>query len=364
MTARPSIVRCRLQGITKASPSSPNVPPPIEQNVPLRFFEKDILRTGEWAVGPRRWLVTAQTLRQLVANFELAKRRGVRIPVVWNHSWDVRDKIGEVIALRQHGDTLWARFWARRPSDVMKLGSTANEVSVEVAQPWRDGFGHTYDIMLIHLAVVHLPVVPNQFPFRELRLSHPMSGAIRMSDQPTAVAGVQETSTAHRALVRVLNQLLARLPSWSLVPEEISLEDLARQLGVLVEQFENPPDSTDDSQATIQRLQAEVDELNRQLSLERTRSAERQRRQFEQVLDRLVIDGRISPADRDGLLEAGEPTGYRLSLLAPFEKLPSGAAFPLRPLARTAADPSPPSIAPHREMSSERAREIAQCFKG
>jgi hypothetical protein len=327
-----------------------------------KIFEKDVLRTGVWTVGSRQWIVTRYTLRRLVDNFARARRWGLRVPVVWNHSWDARDKIGEVIGLQLHGDTLWARFWAKDLDDQRRLSSTANEASVEVRQPWRDGRGELYDIMLVHLAVVQLPVVPNQFPFRELRLFQPLTGAIRMSEQ--AAAATASSVSTHRDLVRALNQLLSRLPGWDLVSEEAPVAEVTRRIESLVNDFAQPGSADGDAtRETIERLQSEVEALTRQLQTERARIAEQQRQQFVQVLDRLVADGRISPADRTGLLEAGEPTGYRLSLLTPFEKLPTGSAFPIRPLARTVADPSPPLVAGPAEMTSDRAREIAQSFR-
>lgn len=142
-----------------------------EQNTRRVYYEKDVLRPGNWETDGGSWNVTPKTLKRLVRNFNLTKRRGIKIPVVWNHSRDARDQIGEISKLYIRNGILLALFWAKDPDDVKKLGQTVSEVSVEASEDWVDGKGNEYDIAITHLGVVNLPVVGSQGNFKRLRLA-------------------------------------------------------------------------------------------------------------------------------------------------------------------------------------------------
>lgn len=161
--------------------------------------------------------------------------------------------------------------------------------------------------------------------------------------------------------VRVINQLLAHLPGTEPIPATQSLEELAQRLQATVDAL---PDIRNDDQGTVVQLQARVAELSEQLAAERQRAFEQQQQQFHQAVDRLVADARITPADAQLLMEAGQPAGYQLSLLSAFERLPAGAAFPQQPLTRAFANPLPPKIHSSGSMTAERAKTIASSFRG
>ena len=133
------------------------------------LFEKDVLAVGDWQTRGRQWRVTSAILDRLVRNWQRGHARGLRIPVVWNHSHDARDQIGEVTRLFVVGHRLMARFrvtdrWATR-----RLGVVSHHASVEVLQDWHDGHGNHYDLMLTHIGIVALPVVTKQSTFRRVQ---------------------------------------------------------------------------------------------------------------------------------------------------------------------------------------------------
>lgn len=132
-------------------------------------FEKDILRSGKWTVDGESWEVTPATLAQIVRNFNLGKERGLDCPVVWNHSQDVRDRTGIVEKLFIRGETLVGQFSLSNPDTESQVINSGG-VSVEIREPFIDGLGNEYDLMLTHLGIVSHPVIPNQGPFKRLSL--------------------------------------------------------------------------------------------------------------------------------------------------------------------------------------------------
>ncbi len=172
------------------------------------------------AGGGRDWPVDLWTLRRLVINFQRARDRGVRIPVVWNHSEDARDKIGEVVRLYLAGQTLRARFWATATSDADRMEESASQVSVEVVEDWVDGKGRQYDLFLSHLAIVTHPVVHPQGPVYRLGMqgsNQNQQGANSMSEErASADAAVAEEPVAEmeamvRGIVGLINQIVDSL---------------------------------------------------------------------------------------------------------------------------------------------------------
>ena len=113
----------------------------------------------------------------------------------------------------------------------------------------------------------------------------------------------------------------------------------------------------------IRQLRLDYERATHELALERERSAEQTRHVYVATLDRLLREGRISSVDRPALLDAGAPAGYSLSLLAPFERIPTGTAVPIGRLARTGARAQPPAIEGGSSVSDRRATEIARSFR-
>lgn len=358
-------------------------------------YQKDVLRVGAWDVRGKVWRVNRGTLLRLIRNWRLANRRGVRIPVVWNHSHDARDQIGLVTNLYLLGDVLYARFWAAAADDVRRLGVTVNEVSAEIQSPWYDGQGHRYDLMLTHLGVVTLPVVAKQRPFQRLQLvlqgertMHAETASLSLAPAAaTAGAATADgTASAPAALAAAINLVLNELGSPLLLPAGTPASEVTRQLDLLGQNLhalagepdaaeavasgsaaDGSPDSPSppaaDSAAETGRLRLQLARVNRLLALERRRAAAEKEAAFTRQLERLVHEGRLAPADKPGLLEAGRAVAFTLSLLAPFERLPLGASVPVQRIARSRADADPPPLVSKPTMDADRAREIARTFK-
>ncbi|MBX9652080.1 phage protease, partial [bacterium] len=312
-----------------------------------QLFDKDVLRTGRWMVGDRCWDVTAALLRRLVQNFQLARSRGVRIPVVWNHSNDARDKIGEVVRLYVVGDTLRARFWAAIPEDIRRLNLTSDEASVEVAEPWNDGSGRRYDSFLTHVAIVNHPVVLNQGPIYRLQLSqatrqHEQGESMTRNDSPEAHHAVDGTPSSFdmATIVQLINEMMGALgTSYQLAEDtdesnfESRLRDLRDRIDAVVSDHDPSPDQSADTPVSAS-LQQQLDSVTRQLANHRHLLNQEREQAFGRAMDRLITEGRLTPADRESLLEAARPAGYSLSLLGPFERMPAGGVIPTSPAAR------------------------------
>lgn len=341
-----------------------------------RFYDKDVLRLGTWLVGGRRWTVTPATLRRIVINFQRARSRGIRIPVVWNHSRDARDKLGEIVRLYVSGPTLRARFWAAGEGNVVRLENAASEVSVEVAEGWLDGRGRRYDLFLTHLAIVNHPVVSRQGPLVRLSLSQwkhelePSKGAVCMTQAVSGETQVDLDLAEPSEIVEAINQIVSALGiSWTLA-KDTTLATLAQRLRELRDQVDalvgadlDPSvvaASLEDS--TAEELRERLAQTSRQLALERRRSQEERATQFEAAVHRLIGEGKLAVADKPALLETGRSVNYALSLLAPFERIARGAVVPIQSQSRRFAT-AKPQVLGRAPFDDERAREIAKDYK-
>ena len=304
--------------------------------------------------------------------WRVAHRRGVRIPVVWNHSRDARDQIGEVTDLLVVGATLHARFWAADPADLRKLGVTVNEASVEVAEPWVDGAGRHYDIMLTHLGVVNLPVIAGQRPFKRLRLIRTGEREMHHNDaRRPDLAEIEErddpeaASTEVTDLVDTINRLLTSVNPSLALANDTTFENLIERLDALSETVGSESETADDDVESpeLVRMRLELDRVQREREEERDRLLGLRRESFEEKLDQLIRQGKIAPSRRTAILEVGRPASYSLSLLVPFADVPAGAVTPLRRLARTGADPEAPRVLRRKTMSATRAKRVAQSFR-
>lgn len=343
--------------------------PTANHSRPRRLYDKDVLRVGVWEVGDRQlWDVTPEMLVRIRENWHRARRRGVHMPVVWNHSEDARDQIGLITKVYIVGSTLRVRFWAADPVDIGKLGSIVNEVSVQIYEPWSDGLGNEYDIMMTHVGVVNHPVVPNQQPFRSLHL---VQGASAMPDVASA------TATANDAdpnlgfdidrLIELVNELLAAAGATGNLAADTTLDDLVSRLADLVDGLANEDDSEspalDDPNASPAELQVALRKAQRRLHLERQRLRDHRQQLFVGALDRLIREGRVVPGRRAALIEAGRSSSFNPSLLAPLEDVPAGSVLPMRRIARLDATSEPPRFEGHSPMTEHRAKKIAKSFR-
>lgn len=332
-----------------------------------------------WLVGGRRWTVTPSTFRRLVVNFQRARAQGIRIPVVWNHSRDARDKLGEIVRLYVSGSMLRARFWAAGEDNVKRLENVAQEVSVEVAEGWLDGRGRRYDIFLTHLAIVNHPVVSRQGPLVRLSLSNrnhelqSSKGDVRMSaatlDPPEDQVTAESTPPAE--IITAINQIVSALGVSLTLAKDTTLATLAERLRGLRDQIDALVGADADpsvisaslEESTAEELRDRLAQTTRQLALERRRTQEERATQFEAAVNRLIGEGKLTVADKPGLLETGRSVNYALSILTPFDRIARGAAVPVQSQSNRLATAKAPALA-GRSFDDERTQEIVKDYGG
>lgn len=170
---------------------------------------KDVLSVGRWKVGydqsgkPLFWDVTAETLRQILADFKAARAAGVTANLGKTHGDEnllihPDDLIAPIAELKVAGDTLWMAAYVT-PAQKTYLSNPARKVSIGVIPDHADGAGRTYKHYLTHVAVTDRPVVAPQGAFLALadRYSKPatrkplaMSDAAKREQRRTVAADV------------------------------------------------------------------------------------------------------------------------------------------------------------------------------
>ena len=322
-----------------------------------RLFDKDILKVGQWRVGDRDWPVDLWTLRRLVINFQRARDRGVRVPVVWNHSGDARDKIGEVVRLYLSGETLPARFWATGKGDAERIEESASQVSVEVVEDWVDGKGRQYDLFLSHLAIVTHPVVHPQEPVYRLSMRvsnqsqqgvNPMSEEQVPVDTDIAEEPVMEMEALVASVVELVNQIVDALGASLRLEDGSTAENLVERLQSLRDQAEALAATSDSDDATSPPKRLSIEDHRREET-------------FNRELDRLIGEGRLLPSERDGLVDAARPSCFSLALLKPFARLAARSAAPMDSRSRRHASRGPRPDA--SVLPREKVTEIVKGFR-
>lgn len=305
-----------------------------------RLLDKDVLAVGRWRVGDREWRVDLAMLRRLVINFQRARDRGIRVPVVWNHSEDARDKIGEVVRLYLSGDVLRARFWTMREADANRLLAMDDQVSVEVVEGWTDGKSRRYDLFLTHLAVVTQPVVHPQGPMR--RLSLPMrlvdenssSGDFlgemtmmsTMEQEPMKAASTtDEPIVMVTEAVRLVNEIVRLLGVSFQLEMDLEPGKFVDRLEWLRDQIEALVATSTEESAVGSVTQASLSSTALEAPSEEGLPCE-----MAAALDRMVKEGRLLPAEREEFVQVARRTSLSLSLLKPLERIPLGSAAALQ----------------------------------
>jgi len=135
-------------------------------------FRKEVIREGTWIHPTRnfRLSVTRDRMRRWVEKFRLMRKRGIRVPVPFGHSYDPKDNAGFVEELELVGNTLVAVLHIPDDRDARKLGATVRDVSLSINPDFRDGQGRRYGEVVEHVALTTRPVVPGQGDFVPLEL--------------------------------------------------------------------------------------------------------------------------------------------------------------------------------------------------
>ncbi len=367
-------------------------------------FEKDILKVGSWRVGDETWNVTPETLRRLKTNFDQAKANGCDCPVVFNHSNDVRDRTGKVDDLIVRGDVLVSQFTLSNPSAESTVVNSGG-VSVEVFEPWHDGAGNEYDVMLTHLGIVNHPVIPDQGPFKRLSLQGNQSmskprfavrqlangqsfvrrlaeGDVVAPDEtatdspPAEVVAASEVPSLDQAqfdaISPVVMQLLedcygVKLPDGT-TPENF-IANVTNTVSIASQMTASEPEEAPAEEAAPMEDASVALSLKggskreKQLALELQQMKDEQAKQkqlairqaevnYRAKLDQLCAETKVLAASRESLIENGKATQWSMSLLEPYESL----APQLNTSSKTRQFAGTPKGA-QRQLSHSEARE-------
>ncbi len=109
---------------------------------------------------------------------------------------------------------------------------------------------------------------------------------------------------------------------------------------------------------TVEQLRLELERTREAFDNHRQQEAAARKQVYLRCVSDLVEQGKLTPADRPEMASIGESAGYRLSLLAPFARIPSGSAVPTDSVVRRYASANEPAIG-SAPMTDERAKEIA-----
>lgn len=345
---------------------------------PYTRLVKDALRVGKWLAtnsdgGQSWWQVTRQTLKDIAASFQLARRNGVAPNLIWDHGNPLtgivsgRDLLAEIDDVRVEGDTLWIAAYVT-PSQARQLRLPVNKVSIGYEPLWRDGQGRPYPHFLSHVGVVDLPVVDSQGPFltlsrrkantmpfpkmtRSRRLALSNMG-YRLATEGEGDAPPEEDTVDTTVLtiegdgVDTLIDLIDQVMMEGMgigLPEGTTGETLVHDLQVLAhalfkpaaEEAPAPADTVEDvaagepvamsTRSMARTIQAAIAPLQRQLKTLSTQvngrpgtASNNAAADYMAELNSLAADGRINAGTRLQLAEEGAATGYRLSVLAPY----------------------------------------------
>jgi hypothetical protein len=359
---------------------------------------KDVLRVGEWKVGEKSWNVTHETLVQIARNFRDYRSRGGDCPLVWNHSNDSRDRLGDVEEVRVDGDRLLAVVSVKSSDDLEQVRKVG-KVSVSVAPEWTDGTGQTYREHLVHVGVVNHPVVPAQEPFIELslfsqeKLNMSKRFALRgnklrqlaVGEEPVAGESVVEevaagtvptaTDATDKDLTPLFRELFALLgiPGIQL-SESVNDSSLLSEVKILLNVAKGMKGEapTDEPETVEQVEEMPVDgdyaSVQAGLKLAKSRLLSIYRKQIDDAkasyvarLDQLRKAGAMDDDARKRFESIGSQNAYDLSILKPFDRVAEGLGQSINTSSkiRNLAVGSEPSVGRSRDLDEIRKRAAA-----
>lgn len=184
---------------------------------------KDVLPVGNHKLdydengNPVFWNVTQATLKQILADFNVMKSRGVGANLGKTHGdadllIHPDDLIAPIDELKIADNTLWMSCYVT-PEEALYLANPARKVSIAVIPDHEDGAGHVYRLYLSHVAITDRPVVAGQSPFMALADGAPSGG--KSMDFP--------------ALLEAINGLLEAL-GFAALPDDTSEENIVDRL--------------------------------------------------------------------------------------------------------------------------------------
>lgn len=360
------------------------------------FFEKDILSCGTWEGGDcPRWNVTTDVLDGIVNSFRLQKSRGIRIPLVYEHANQARDRVGEIDELWRDNCRLMARCWAAKEDDVRHLQQVSPEVSVGVEENWKDGEGNVYPIAIEHVAIVNNPVCHGQGPFRRLSLKQSSTEGKTMKEKfvkrtirrlladggvvtETADVAVEDTTPQDGDTTIAVTEVVSMIGKYFGVdlPKDV---DTAKELRLVLETMMSGSPDESESDATqemvesmpvdsmspamlklsLNTLRKRYSALNKEVATRRELDLSRAKDEYSEVLDEACTSGAITAAVREELMEVGKSVGYKLSLVNHLKNAQPGQSLQMGSKTRHLRNGKAPEMQGQKQPpSNERIQEV------
>lgn len=306
------------------------------------YYTKDILSVGKWCDDDswdQPWIVTPETLTTIVKTFQAAKKAGIDVgnvvmvtgSVEDQHAENAANKIGEVESLAIEGERLVARLWVESASnpEVYRLSAKNQKVSVDVRDPWRLN-GAEYPLFLKHVAIVTHPVATGQGPFvRQL------SKVKKQMAKDKELAAEGDNTFTIDEVKEMLAKAGFKIPDVATSKESVMAAFLMAA-GEEETAEEQPPMPADQAAAVVADPTASPKQMSKAAKtiyqaynatikqLAAIESAEKQakKERFCLAVGKAVESGKLTPANKDVWLKAGEKAGYTDDLLGVIDTLP------------------------------------------
>lgn len=297
-----------------------------------RLFRKQILRYGTWehkAAPGGKLRVTKAFLTKIVDNFRAGVRDDVPIPL--GHEVDAISSIGKVVALEIDDHGLWGIHEISDDADADKLGETWTGSSAFIDLNAVDKeTGKEQGPVLVHNAVTNAPYIKDLAPFEALALGEDAKNAVvialEMTDETGGVqmtleevlAQLAETSDddLRKALTDSRPELFAQEGDGEGDDEEKAKEAIEAakvegreavvaalaEKGITVTLSEDTGDGKKDEPKVDISSAKEFVALGERVS---TLEKEKATTAVEAKIDKAIKEGKVVPAQRDGLIKVG-----------------------------------------------------------
>ncbi len=325
-------------------------------------WKKDVLRPGQFSTSDGVKNFSPADIASIVASFQLAKSRGVQVPVIMaeagaadQHDELAGHKVGEVDDLWVDPDgTLMSSVWtaSKSKSAVYQLDLLKQNTSPEIWRNWTDGAGNVYPLFLKHFAIVTHPVVHPQGSFVRLSLNR----RIKMAAGDNGGVGSKNDAaatpqfTGESSLSEVFDSLKASLTDLGLlIPDDITADNLVASLQLMASikrasQAETEPSepagqasggsSSSDTAATMAAgpqpaaTMALLSKANQRIAELEAAARTQAQNVFRAALSSHVKRGAITQDKANEFAKSGERMGFNLDYLAPLDAIPDSTAFP------------------------------------
>lgn len=307
-----------------------------------RLFRKQILRYGEWdhkAAPGGKLKVTKSFVGKIIENF----RNGVRddVPIPLGHEVDAISSIGQVVGLEADESGLWGIHEIATEDDAVKIGSkwTGSSAFIDLNAVDKET-GTAYGPVLVHNAITNAPYIKDLAPFESIALGEDAQDAVVIALQEAtdkqggrmtveeALQAIAETSdddlrealtSARPELFAVANSeedeagAKAAIEAAKVEEREAVVAALAEK-GVTVSLSEGAEDANE-TEVDITSAPEFVTLSERVTALE----GEKVTASAAATIDAAIKEGKVLPAQRDGMMEVALSDGGmdRLAKLIP-----------------------------------------------